>query len=197
MRHDLNGIAQNLPLVLASASPRRAELLRNAGFSFVVAPADVEEVRHQSESPEQFVRRVASDKAIAVSKNYAGRIVLAADTDVIVDDRVLGKPRHAEHAKAMLQLLSGRSHVVMTAVKLLGPGVNDTRLESTTVTFVALTDDEISAYVASGEPMDKAGAYAIQGIASRWIPRIEGCYFNVVGLPVPLVYRMLKENGVV
>ena len=182
-------------LVLASASPRRAELLRNAGIRFVVAPADVPEIRQQGESPEQFVRRVAREKAVAVMQTYPGRMVLGADTDVIVNDAVLGKPRDANDAANMLRLLSGRKHVVMTAVTLLGPAVDDTRLESTAVTFAKITDDEISAYVASGEPMDKAGAYAIQGIASRWIPRIEGCYFNVVGLPVPLVYRMLRENG--
>jgi septum formation protein len=185
------------PLVLASASPRRAELLRNAGIPFIVAPSDLPEVRGRNESPEQFVRRVAREKAIAVSKVYPGRIVLGADTDVIVDDKVLGKPRDAGDAKDMLRLLSGRIHVVMTAVALLGSGVDDTRVESTAVKFVEITEEEIAAYVASGEPMDKAGAYAIQGMASRWIPRIDGCYFNVVGLPVPLVYRMLRENEVI
>jgi len=183
------------PLVLASASPRRAELLRNAGIPFVVAPSDMPEVRQPNESPEQMVRRLAREKAVAVVKVYPGRIVLGADTDVVVDDNVLGKPRDADDAKAMLRLLSGRTHVVLTGVTLLGSAVDDTRVESTAVTFANISDEEISAYVASGEPMDKAGAYAIQGMASRWIPRIEGCYFNVVGLPVPLVYRMLRENG--
>jgi nucleoside triphosphate pyrophosphatase len=183
------------PLVLASASPRRAELLRNAGIPFVVAPSDVPEVRQPNESPEQMVRRLAREKAAAVMKVYPGRMVLGADTDVVVDDKVLGKPQDADDAKAMLRLLSGRTHVVMTGVTLLGSAVDDTRVESTAVTFADINDEEISAYVASGEPMDKAGAYAIQGVASRWIPRIEGCYFNVVGLPVPLVYRMLKVNG--
>ncbi|MGZ5164479.1 MAG: Maf family protein [Burkholderiales bacterium] len=187
--------SSRLPLILASASPRRAELLRNAGIPFIVAPSDVPEVRRDTESAEQFVRRVAREKAAAVARIYPGRVVLGADTDVIVDEQVLGKPRDAADAKAMLRLLSGRKHIVMTAVTLLGPNIDDTRIESTAVTFVEITDEEISKYVASGEPMDKAGAYAIQGIASRWIPRIEGCYFNVVGLPVPLVYRMLKENG--
>jgi septum formation protein len=185
----------SLPLVLASASPRRAELLRNAGISFIVVPSDVPEIRQHSESPEQFVRRVAHEKAAAIANRHDDRIVLGADTDVIVGDQVLGKPRDADDARTMLRLLSGRTHVVMSGVTLLGPGIDDTRVESTAVTFVEITDDEISDYVASGEPMDKAGAYAIQGIASRWIPRIEGCYFNVVGLPVPLVHRMLKENG--
>jgi len=183
------------PLILASASPRRAELLRNAGISFIVAPSDVPEVRQQTESPDQFVRRVAREKAAAVAKIYPGRLVLGADTDVIVGDQVLGKPSDADDARAMLRLLSGRTHVVMSGVTLLGPGIDDTRIESTTVTFVEITDDEISAYVASGEPMDKAGAYAIQGIASRWIPRIEGDYSNVVGLPVALVCRMLRQQG--
>jgi septum formation protein len=154
-------------------------------------------VRQPYESPEQFVRRLAREKAMAVAKVYPGRMVLGADTDVIVDDKVLGKPRDADAAMAMLRLLSGRAHVVMTGVTLLGPGVDDTRIESTVVTFADVTSEDIGAYVASGEPMDKAGAYAIQGIASRWIPRIEGCYFNVVGLPVPLVYRMLREHGAV
>ena len=186
--------AKNITLVLASASPRRAELLRNAGIPFVVAPSDVPEVRRENEAPEEFVRRVAREKAMAVMPKHQGRLVLGADTEVIVSGDVLGKPQDEEHAKAMLRMLSGRTHLVITGVALLGPGIDDTRIEKTTVTFVRITDEEIGAYVASGEPMDKAGAYAIQGSASRWIPRIEGCYFNVVGLPVPLVYRMLKAN---
>ncbi|MGH9493195.1 MAG: Maf family protein, partial [Terriglobales bacterium] len=125
----------------------------------------------------------------------ARRLVLGADTVVIIGGKVLGKPRDRKDAARMLRLLSGRTHRVTTAVCLIGPGFEDVRTETTRVTMRKLDEQEIHDYVASGEPMDKAGAYAIQGLASRWISRIEGCYFNVVGLPVPLVYRMLRAHG--
>jgi septum formation protein len=192
-------------LVLASASPRRQELLRNAGISFTVHPANIPETPLMGEIPRQCAERLACEKARAVSRQYPANLVLGADTIVVVDGEMLGKPRDEADATRMLRLLSGRTHQVTTGVCLLGPlraenhkpetGFEETRSETTSVTMTALTDEDIRSYIATGEPMDKAGAYAIQGIASRWIPRIEGDYFNVVGLPVALVCRMLQENG--
>jgi septum formation protein len=193
-------------IVLASASPRRQELLRNAGISFTVQPAYINETPLASESPRDCAERLAREKALAVSQANSEQWVLGADTIVVVDDAILGKPRDAEDAARMLRLLSGRTHAVITGVCVVepvvsghGPGAGEikTASETTLVTFCDLSDREIRDYVATGEPMDKAGAYAIQGIASRWIPRIEGDYSNVVGLPVALVYRMLRERGVI
>ena len=183
-------------LILASASPRRAELLRNARIEFTVSEAEVPEVRRHQEWSEDFVRRIASEKARAVFSKHPDTFVLGADTVVVVDGQVLGKPGDTQDATRMLLLLSGGTHLVTTGVCLLGPGVEETRAETTAVSFSPLSDAEIAEYVATGEPMDKAGAYAIQGIASRWISHLDGCYFNVMGLPVPLVYRMLREHGV-
>ncbi|MGE0446421.1 MAG: nucleoside triphosphate pyrophosphatase [Vicinamibacterales bacterium] len=177
-------------LILASASPRRAELLRAAGLSFDVVVADVDESIHPGESPETYVRRVAGAKARAVTQRMPGRRVLAADTTVVVDGEILAKPADANDAGRMLRRLSGRTHQVLTAVCLDGR----CEVESTDVEFVELTEDEIAWYVASGEPMDKAGAYAIQGLASRFISRIRGSYSNVVGLPVARVYAMLRPS---
>jgi septum formation protein len=179
------------PIVLASASPRRAELLSAAGIPFEVAPAHVDETIRDGESPERYVTRVAEDKALAIGRRFPHRLVLAADTIVVVDGAVLGKPADGQDARRMLRLLSGRTHEVMTAVTL-GAADRDTRIEKTTVEFAGLTAVEIDWYVDSGEPMDKAGAYAIQGLASRFIRRIDGSYSNVVGLPVALVYEMLR-----
>ena len=183
-------------LVLASQSPRRQELLRNAGIAFTVQPANVEEVRLPGEEARGYAERLARAKARAVAQRRPADVVLGADTVVVVEGAVLEKPADAADARRMLQLLSGRAHQVTTGVCLVGPGFEDLRSETTTVYFQPLTDVDIAFYGAHGEPMDKAGAYAIQGIASRWIPRLEGCYFNVVGLPVPLLWKMLKENGV-
>jgi septum formation protein len=189
-------------LILASASPRRQELLRNAGISFTDHPANVPERHFPGETPEACVRRLAREKAQAVAElGVPGDVILGADTEVVLDltnGAPLGKPQDEQDAARMLRLLSGRSHFVVTGVCLMwkdGKGQWQSRdaAEITRVEMRKMNDDEIQAYVATGEPMDKAGAYAIQGIASRWIPRIEGCYFNVVGLPVPLVYRMLNE----
>jgi septum formation protein len=183
-------------LILASSSPRRAELLRNARIAFRVSEVDVPEARLPKEWPEDYVRRIAGEKAKAVFAKHPDKFVLGADTVVIVDGQVLGKPTDPQDAARMLRLLSGGSHLVTTGVCLLGPGIENTRAETTTVSFSPLTDAEISEYVATREPMDKAGAYAIQGIASRWVTHLDGCYFNVMGLPVPLVYRMLREHRV-
>ena len=194
-------------LILASASPRRQELLRNAGIPFTAQPADIDEMPLARESPRDCAERLAREKALAVFKKRPQNYVLGADTIVVVDDAILGKPRDADDAARMLRMLSGRAHAVVTGVCLIGPAASQaerpgaenrelkTVSETTTVTMCELSDDEIHDYVATGEPMDKAGAYAIQGIASRWIPRIEGDYSNVVGLPVALVYRMLRERG--
>ena len=156
---------------------------------------DVPERRRRGESPKRFSERLAREKARAIHARNPRRLVLGADTVVIVRGKVLGKPRGRSDAARMLRLLSGRSHRVTTAVCLIGPGFEDTRSETTQVTMRKLSEGEIRGYVLSGEPMDKAGAYAIQGLASRFVSRVEGCYFNVVGLPVPLVYRMLRAHG--
>ena len=196
-------------LVLASASPRRQELLRAAGIAITVQPTNIPEVPKDGEAPKACAERLAREKAWAVFKDRPNDFVLGADTIVVVGAEILGKPKNAADATRMLRLLSGRNHQVTTGVCLMGPPTNssategskgegslgDTRSETTVVTMSELSDDEIRVYVATGEPMDKAGAYAIQGIASRWIPRIEGDYSNVVGLPVALVYRMLKQRG--
>ena len=186
---------RNPKLILASASPRRAELLRNAGIDFIVCPAHIPEQRQDSEPPLEYAMRLARDKARAVAAQNPNAFVLGADTIVVADEHVLEKPADTADAVRMLRLLSGRTHQVTTAVCLAGPGVEDAATETTEVVMTSISEQEIRAYVATGEPMDKAGAYAIQGRASRWVMRIDGCYFNVVGLPVPLVYRLLLRHG--
>jgi septum formation protein len=178
-------------LVLASKSPRRAEILRAAGMPFVVRPADVHEQRRDGESPTNYARRLAIDKAAAVQM-AAEEVVLGADTIVVIDDVVLEKPRDHADAHRMLEMLSGRTHEVITGICLRFRFHSVVDAAVTRVAFAPLTPKEIDDYVASGEPMDKAGAYAIQGLASRFIERIEGDYFNVVGLPVSLVHRHLS-----
>ena len=182
--------------MLASASPRRQELLRNAGIEFIVRPADISEIPMAGEDPREFGERMAREKARAARAATPEGIILAADTVVAVESEILGKPENAADAARMLRLLSNRTHEVITAVCLLGTDFEDVRSESTAVYFGAMSEGEIAEYVASGEPMDKAGAYAIQGRASRWISKIEGDYYNVVGLPVDLVWRMLRERQV-
>jgi len=184
-------------LVLASASPRRQELLRKAGIAFTVQPAEIDETPLPGESARACAERLARDKALAIARSRSDDVVLGADTVVVVDDQILGKPADGEDAARMLRLLSGRTHQVITGVALIVQGGEaSVASETTQVTFMKLSEDDIRGYVATGEPMDKAGAYAIQGIASRWIPRIEGDYSNVVGLPIALVYRMLQQAGV-
>jgi septum formation protein len=184
-------------LVLASASPRRKELLRNAGIAFEVQPANIPEQPLPHESAKECAERLAREKALAVARQHPNDCVLGADTVVVVEDEILGKPINPADAARMLRLLSGRDHQVITGVCLVIEGQTFAASESTVVTMSRITDQEIADYIATGEPMDKAGAYAIQGMASRWIPRIEGDYGNVVGLPVALVFRMLREHGCV
>lgn len=221
------------PLVLASASPRRRELLAQAGFTFEVIPADVSELRKPGEDPIRFVTRLAREKAeavLAARPATPDTIVLGADTIVVVNEEILGKPQDAADAARMLRLLSGQTHQVITGLCLtrrrerhsifgnsmdsedsLGvafplrkatrtavgrsapiPKMLQCAAEVTFVRFLTLSDQEIEDYVATGEPLDKAGAYAIQGRAGRWVPRIHGCYFNVVGLPLALVSSMIE-----
>jgi nucleoside triphosphate pyrophosphatase len=190
-------------LILASASPRRQELLRNALIPFSVQVSNALEEHRPGEVPEACVRRLAQEKASSVAQRANGDSpILAADTEVVLDIKSgtpLGKPRDAADAARMLHMLSGRSHYVITGVYLMwkrdGGWQSHEAAEITTVFMQPISKQDIDAYVATAEPMDKAGAYAIQGVASRWISRIEGCYFNVVGLPVPLVYRMLREHA--
>ncbi len=186
------------PLVLASASPRRADLLRAAGIPFDVQVADVDETPLVGEGPEAFVCRVAAAKARAIAERVPGRFVLGADTVVVVDKEILGKPRDGEDAKRMLRLLSGRTHQVLTGVSLIGgpPYRGRSAIATTLVEFSRLEEPEIAWYVASGEPMDKAGAYAIQGLGSRFVTRVDGSYSNVVGLPIALVYNLCREAGI-
>jgi septum formation protein len=183
-------------IVLASASPRRQELLSNAGIEFLVRPADIAEVPLANELATTFAERMAREKALVARQSSPEHVVLAADTVVAVNHQILGKPEDAEDAVRMLRMLSGKSHSVITGVCLSGSNFEDVRSETTAVHFSLMNQDEIRDYVRTGEPMDKAGAYAIQGRASRWITKIEGDYYNVVGLPVDLVWRMLRERGV-
>lgn len=184
-------------LILASASPRRKELLSRLGIPFAVVPSDVPEVPLAGEAPASFVRRVASDKARAIAAAYPGLWVLGADTVVVIDAEILGKPVDAAEARAMLTRLSGRRHQVLTGVALVaadGRLCAETAVE-TAVAFRPLLADEIERYIASGEPFDKAGAYAIQGGAGAFVEGVEGSYSNVVGLPIEEVQVILVAHG--
>jgi septum formation protein len=183
-------------LILASASPRRRELLIQAGLAFIVDPAGIDETALPNEPAAAYVQRLAIEKAQAVAQRRTlapGDIVLAADTCVVLDQQLLGKPTSPEDAIRMLTQLSGRTHAVMTGVAAVSAVRSVSDVEITQVTFSLIAPEEIAAYVATGEPLDKAGAYAIQGYAARWTPRIEGDYFNVVGLPIARVIRLLAE----
>ena len=182
-------------IILASASPRRAELLRAAGIDFDVRPADIDEAIRPGEAPGDYVSRLAEAKARAVHERDGNQTVLAADTAVVVDGQILAKPMDEVGAKRMLRMIGCRTHEVLTAVSIFHPGeIVDTRMDTTTVEFAELSDADIEWYVSSGEPMDKAGAYAVQGLASRFVTRVEGSYSNVVGLPIALVYQMLTTK---
>ena len=181
-------------LILASASPRRAELLRAAGFDFDTVAVDVDETPREGEAPAAYVRRLAAEKSAAAIHDAPNDVVvLAADTAVVLDGDILGKPRDDREAAVMLRRLSGRRHDVLTGVSLRKGAYEIGRVETTAVHFAPLGDAEIAWYVGSGEGRDKAGAYAVQGLASRFIPRIEGSYSNVVGLPVAAVFELWRE----
>ncbi|MGH9732572.1 MAG: Maf family protein [Candidatus Acidiferrales bacterium] len=190
-------------LILASSSPRRAEILRNAGFDFAVVPADVNETQRPNELPADYVRRLAEEKARTVAWQVAkdaasdSTFVIGADTVVVIDDEILGKPSSVANAREMLRRLSSQTHEVYTGLAVLqGNGIARTVVERTRVTFQPLSEKEIEDYTASGEPFDKAGAYAIQGEGGKFISRIEGCYFNVMGLPLARLYAILRDlNG--
>jgi septum formation protein len=179
-------------LVLASRSPRRAELLQAAGIAFTVRVGEIDETPGKGEAPRDYVLRVADEKARAVPATES-EIVLAADTTVVLASMIMGKPADAAEAAQMLRALSGRKHEVLTGICLRHGNYVKHDCAATSVWFVELSEAEIESYVASGEPMDKAGAYGIQGLASKFIERIEGSYTNVVGLPIAMVYRHLRE----
>ena len=182
-------------LVLASASPRRAELLRLLHVDFEIVPCQVSEHRLTGESPEVMVQRLAHAKALMGRNLRPNSTVVGADTVVVLEDQVFGKPDSIEDAGRMLQCLSGRTHFVLTGICVFRGHTNLVDCSRTAVRFNSMSEREITAYLSTGEPLDKAGAYAIQGAASRFVERIEGCYFNVVGLPVSLLYHMLKKVG--
>jgi septum formation protein len=182
-------------LILASASPRRRELLAQIGFAFDVLPAHIDERRRSGEDPADYVQRLALEKANAIHAMHPDAFVLGADTTVEVDGHALEKPADRADADRMLRALSGRTHHVHTGLVLLAPRGRRAHVETTAVTFSIINDAELEHYLASAEPYDKAGAYGIQGYAARWIPRIEGDYFNVVGLPIAATVRLLGELG--
>lgn len=187
-----------MKLILASSSPRRAEILRNAGIAFEAMPTHADESRRDGEAPLALVLRLAETKARAAAAQVKGpAIVIGGDTEVLLDGDVLGKPESTAHATEMMRRLSGRVHEVITGLALirLPDGATLTGHEITCVTFARMTEEEIASYVASKEPFDKAGGYAIQGLGGRYVARVEGCYFNIVGLPLGKLYAMLKELG--
>ena len=200
----------NVRLILASASPRRRELLAQAGYAFSVEAADVDESVRAGETPEAYVRRLAEEKATAVFTKHTGApssaasssrvgsneaplLVLGADTTVVLDNEILAKPNDAAHAKRILLRLSGRVHQVLTGVAVVTRAGVASAVETTAVTFSAIPASELDLYCATPEPLDKAGAYGIQGYAARWVPRIDGDYFNVMGLPIARVVRLLED----
>lgn len=180
-------------LILASASPRRRELLTQVGLTFDVVPAHIDETRRASEDPTAYVQRLALEKAQTIHVQHPEAFVLGADTTVEVDGHALEKPADRTDAERMLRALSGRVHHVHTGIALLSPHARRTHLETTSVTFGPVDEAELQHYLDSGEPYDKAGAYGIQGYAARWIPRIDGDYFNVMGLPLAATVRLLQE----
>ncbi|WP_183814627.1 Maf family protein [Tunturibacter empetritectus] len=187
-------------LILASGSPRRHELLMQAGLTFTAEAANLNEDLLPNEAAAAYVQRLAEEKAQAVWNAYRASdtaedplVVLGADTCVVVEGQILGKPTDSADARRMLELLSGRTHAVLTGIAAITAKKTVRDLDITQVTFNVITDSEIGRYISSGEPLDKAGAYAIQGYAARWIPRIEGCYFNVVGLPIARTITLLAQ----
>ena len=188
-------MAQDFRLILASGSPRRRELLAQAGYAFEVEAADVDESLLVGEAADVYVKRLAEEKAQAVLGRHVdpGLVVLGADTTVVCDGEILAKPEDAADALRMLRRLSGRTHEVLTGVAVASQAGVVSAVETTLVTFSEIPEAELDFYCATREPMDKAGAYGIQGYAARWIPRIEGDYFNVMGLPIARVVGLIEE----
>ena len=178
-------------LILASASPRRRELLAQAGYTFEVIPAHIDETRAADEDPSTYVARLALEKAQVIHAQHPDAIVLGADTTVVLNGEVLNKPQDREDAARMLRALSGRTHQVFTGIAVVASNVQRTHVETTNVVFAPIPEDELATYLATGDSLDKAGAYGIQGYAARWIPRIEGDFFNVMGLPLVATVRLL------
>ena len=187
-----------MKLILASQSPRRRELLASVGIDFDVLPSQVPEVRGEGESPEEYVARLSREKAAAVASKHGDRWVIAADTTVLLGEELLEKPLDAADARRMLATIAGKTHIVYTGVTLQNAagGHHDTRVAESEVRMLPLTEREIAWYVATGEPLDKAGAYAVQGIGALFIDSVHGSYTNVVGLPLALLYQMLKRAGI-
>ena len=186
-----------MEIILASQSPRRREMLTLMGLTFQVVVSDVQEVSPPGATPEVLVGHLALQKAQAVAASYPAHCVIGADTIVYIDGKVIGKPKDEADAFRILSLLQGRTHTVYTGVAVLSPKGVDVRHSETKVTFAAMTEEEIRWYIATGEPMDKAGAYGIQGPGGMFVERVEGNYFTVIGLPLPLLYRMLKQAGAI
>jgi septum formation protein len=180
-------------LILASASPRRRELLTQAGFQFVVLAADIDESRHESEAPADYVQRLALEKAQAIHKLHPDAVVLGADTTVVLDGEVLNKPVDTDDAERMLRSLAEREHQVHTGIAVVFRGGQRQHIETTTVFFSSAKEEDLATYLASGDSLDKAGAYGIQGYAARWVSRIEGDFFNVMGLPIAATVKLLEE----
>lgn len=190
-----------MKLILASTSPRRAEILRNAGFVFDVSPTHTDETRQPDEAAEDYVRRIAQAKAHAVREQLRATgepaIVIAADTVVLAEGQILNKPQDAADARRMLRMMSGKSHQILTglAVLRLPDGPAAVHIERTRVELLPISDDQIESYLGTGESFDKAGAYGIQGVAGRFVAKIDGCYFNVMGLPLSRVWRAIRALG--
>ena len=184
----------NLPkLILASGSPRRSEILTSVGWEFEKHVPDIDETELPDETPETYVRRLAKKKAEEIAESFPGRLVLGADTTVVLDGRIIGKPLDLDDARKMIEDLSGNWHEVLTGVALSYNGGTNVGVQSTRVKFAEMTEPEITFLVQNGEPLDKAGAYAVQAQAALFIEQIEGDYWNVVGLPVSLVYELAKK----
>ncbi len=180
-------------LILASSSPRRRELLTQAGLTFSIEAANIDEARHPNEPATEYVQRLALEKAQAIHHRHPHATILGADTTVVLNGEIMNKPTSREDATRMLRALAARTHQVYTGIAVVTPTAQRTHLESTDVTFSPIDEADLTQYVASGDPLDKAGAYGIQGYAARWIPRIAGDYFNVVGLPIAATLRLLRE----
>jgi septum formation protein len=184
-----------MKFILASASPRRRELLESIGLEFEVIPSHIPEVRAAGESPEEYVARLSREKAAAVAREHPGRWVIAADTTVLLGDELLEKPADGLDAVRMLATISGKTHTVYTGVTLLGSGYSDTRVSESEVRMLPLSGADIEWYVGTGEPLDKAGSYAVQGKGAMFIDSIHGSYTNVVGLPLATLFLMLRRAG--